>query len=147
MPLAGEVLRGYCICSWAVGEAMVRLSPAGIEHFLGSRMFSICNRHIGSASLGILYLDKIGDSDPVTVRCDDGEEICGNVLIFGFNGTLKPLEDFELEAIKANLELEKNGGECTVVLNNATCRANKALEESMSMIEQTAEERHQSIRL
>ncbi len=146
IPSAGEVFRGISICDWCVGTAMAVMSPAGIERFLGSRKFSVCNRHLGQISLGIVYLDRVGDYEPVSVRCDDGEEIRGNVLIFGFNGTLKPLEDFELEAIRSNLELEKSSGICTVVLNNVAYRENKPVEAASRMIEQASYEKLQEIR-
>ena len=146
IPMAGEVLRGFCINEWLSGEVMVRLSPAGIEYFLDTKSFSICNRHLGRISLAILYQDKIDGDAPISIRCDDGEEICGNVLIFGFNGTLKPLEDFEMDSLRANLVLEKKSGKCTVVLNNLVYRKNEAIKEMMKVVEQESNEKQQVIR-
>ena len=146
IPMAGEVLRGFCINEWFSGEVMVRLSPAGIQYFLDTKCFSICNRHLGKASLAIVYQDKIDSDDPIAVRCDHDEEIRGNVLIFGFNGSLKPLEDFEMEALRANLILEKKNGKCTVVLNNLNYRKNEAVEELIKVVEQESNEKQQTLR-
>ena len=96
--------------------------------------------------MAIVYQDKIDSDDPIAVRCDHDEEIRGNVLIFGFNGSLKPLEDFEMEALRANLILEKKNGKCTVVLNNLNYRKNEAVEELIKVVEQESNEKQQTLR-
>ncbi len=125
---------------------MVRLSPAGIEYYLDTKRFSICNRYLGGSSLAIVYQDKIDSDAPIAIRCDEGEEICGNVLILGFSGSLRSLEDYEMDTIRSNLVLEKKNGNCTVVLNNLEYKKNETIDEMIKVVEQESNEKQQIVR-
>lgn len=66
------------------------------------------------------------DKDPISVR-GTSERICGNVLIFGYDGSPRSLTDFETQCLKNHTTMERYGDFYTVILNDISKKKGKRI--------------------
>ena len=107
-PMLGKKLKGFALAaeSGSFGEVDVEMNPDNLNSML-SGSFSCAYRWLGFIHIAILYEIKVDTTGPVTVQgALAKDKIRGDVLIFGYNGSLlTDLDPFAIEVIRSNLEL------------------------------------------
>ena len=119
VPRLGEELNGFIISYDYTGDGLVELSPSGIAEIIGSRNFGICYRYLYTIPLVLFFQMDLEEDDPIAVR-GPSERICGNVLVFGYDGSPRSLTDFEIQCLKNHTTMERYGENYTVILNQIT---------------------------
>ena len=115
---AGRSVRGLLISSADVTDVDVKLTPAGIEEYLGSREFTLTYRYLGSIPLTIVYCDEVDEDAGLVIK--DAFEIYEPILVFRHDRPIGPLSDFEVTAVLDSLHVVKTKGVCQLRLRGLT---------------------------
>ena len=107
----GEKLKGFVMApnQGIYGVIEEPVDPAMLRSYVGYEYVSRTTRYLYVTPLTVFYADKVPAGSPDTLTGLEKDDcIRGDVVIYGQDGGIRGLTDFEIALIKGNISLEKD---------------------------------------
>lgn len=120
LPLAGQKVKAFVVSDNEFGDVTLRLLPSAIEKYIGTRSFTMMHRYFYTVEVYVCYRDSV--SSDATSSLYGDEQVKGDVIIFGYDGSIKSLSDFEVSVLRSCAVMMKLEGKNRLLLSNMTTK-------------------------